>query len=129
VSNEASVDKGLAQIEATLPQIAGVAFGPPVLQDVMFKNMDLSMLEMVLDLKVDGVRLLNERLSDPNKPLDFVMMFSSFVMVSGNPGQAAYSAANAYTHALARQRRARGMAGSTTDIGAVFGVGFIARAG
>jgi hybrid polyketide synthase/nonribosomal peptide synthetase ACE1 len=56
-------------------------------------------------------------------------MFSSFVMVSGNPGQAAYSAANAYTHALAQQRRSRGMAGSTMDIGAVFGVGFIARAG
>jgi hybrid polyketide synthase/nonribosomal peptide synthetase ACE1 len=129
VSNEASVDEGLAQIEATLPQIAGVAFGPLVLQDVMFKNMDLSMLEMVLAPKVDGARLLNERLSDPNKPLDFFVMFSSFVMVSGNPGQAAYSAANAYTHALAQQRRSRGMAGSTMDIGAVFGVGFIARAG
>lgn len=102
MSNEASVDKGLAQIEATLPQIAGVAFGPLVLQDVMFKNMDLSMLEMVLAPKVDGARLLNERLSDPNKPLDFFVMFSSFVMVSGNPGQAAYSAANAYTHALAQ---------------------------
>jgi acyl carrier protein len=95
----------------------------------MFKNMDLSMLEMVLAPKVTGARLLSERLSDPANPLDFFVMFSSFVMVSGNPGQAAYSAANAYTHALAQQRRARGMAGSTIDIGAVFGVGFIARAG
>lgn len=112
-----------------MPPIAGVAFGPLVLQDVMFKNMDLSMLEMVIAPKVTGARLLNERLSDPANPLDFFVMFSSFVMVSGNPGQAAYSAANAYTHALAQQRRARGMAGSTIDIGAVFGVGFIARAG
>lgn len=112
-----------------MPPIAGVAFGPLVLQDVMFKNMDLSMLEMVLAPKVTGARLLNERLSDPDSPLDFFVMFSSFVMVSGNPGQAAYSAANAYAHALAQQRRARGMAGSTIDIGAVFGVGFIARAG
>ncbi|KAJ4181992.1 hypothetical protein NW755_010680 [Fusarium falciforme] len=129
VSNEASVDKGLAQVRASMPPIAGVAFGPLVLQDVMFKNMDLSMLEMVLAPKVTGARLLNERLSDPANPLDFFVMFSSFVMVSGNPGQAAYSAANAYTHALAQQRRARGMAASTIDIGAVFGVGFIARAG
>lgn len=112
-----------------MPPIAGVAFGPLVLQDVMFKNMDLSMLEMVLAPKVTGARLLNERLSDPANPLDFFVMFSSFVMVSGNPGQAAYSAANAYAHALAQQRRARGMTGSTIDIGAVFGVGFIARAG
>ncbi|XP_044718107.1 polyketide synthase dehydratase domain-containing protein [Hirsutella rhossiliensis] len=129
VSNEASVDAGLAQVRASMPSIGGVAFGPLVLQDVMFKNMDLSMLEMVLAPKVTGARLLNERLSDPANPLDFFVMFSSFVMVSGNPGQAAYSAANAYTHAIAQQRRAHGMAGSTIDIGAVFGVGFIARAG
>ncbi|KAI1374307.1 putative polyketide synthase [Hypoxylon crocopeplum] len=129
VSNEASVDEGLAQVRASMPPIAGVAFGPLVLQDVMFKNMDLQSLEMVLAPKVTGARLLNERLSDPANPLDFFVMFSSFVMVSGNPGQAAYSAANSYTHALAQQRRAHGMAGSTIDIGAVFGVGFIARAG
>ncbi|KAI9163910.1 putative polyketide synthase [Paramyrothecium foliicola] len=129
VSDEASVDAGLALVRASMPPIAGVAFGPLVLQDVMFKNMDLSMLEMVLAPKVTGARLLDERLSDPENPLDFFVMFSSFVMVSGNPGQAAYSAANAYTHALAQQRRSRGMAGSTIDIGAVFGVGFIARAG
>lgn len=128
-SKEASVDQGLAKIRESMPPIAGVAFGPLVLQDVMFKNMDLSMLEMVLAPKVEGARLLSERLSDPSQPLDFFVMFSSFVMVSGNPGQAAYSAANAYTHALAQNRRARGMAGSTIDIGAVFGVGFIARAG
>ncbi|OBT71831.1 Hybrid PKS-NRPS [Pseudogymnoascus sp. 05NY08] len=129
VSNEASVDSGLATIRASMPPIAGVAFGPLVLQDVMFNNMDLSLMEMVLAPKVTGARLLNERLSDPSSPLDFFVMFSSFVMVSGNPGQAAYSAANAFTHALAQQRRSRGMAGSTIDIGAVYGVGFIARAG
>lgn len=112
-----------------MPPIAGVAFGPLLLQDVMFKNMALSMMEMVLAPKVTGVRLLNERLSDPANPLDFFVMFSSIVMVVGNPGQAAYSAANAYLHATAQQRRARGMAASTIDIGAVIGVGFISRAG
>lgn len=129
ISKESSVDMGLAKVKTSMPPIGGVAFGPLVLQDVMFKNMDLEMLNMVLGPKVEGVRLLDARLSDPANPLDFFVMFSSFVMVSGNPGQAAYSAANAYTHAIAQQRRARGMAGSTIDIGAVFGVGFIARAG
>ena len=95
----------------------------------MFKNMELSALEMVLAPKVTGARLLNERLSDPANPLDFFVMFSSIVLVVGNPGQAAYSAANAYLNAIARQRRARGMAASTIDIGAVIGVGFIHRAG
>ncbi|KAL7934338.1 putative polyketide synthase [Trichoderma chlorosporum] len=126
VSNEASVDEGLAKIRASMPTIAGVAFGPLVLQDIMFKNMDLEMMQMVLAPKVIGARLLDERLTDP---LDFFVMFSSFVMVSGNPGQAAYSAASAFTHALANARRARGQAASTIDIGAVYGVGFVTRAG
>ncbi|KAH8896398.1 putative polyketide synthase [Thozetella sp. PMI_491] len=78
VSNEAAVDKGLAEVRASMPPIAGVAFGPLLLQDVLFKNMELSMMEMVLAPK---------------------------------------------------QRRARGMAASTIDIGAVIGVGFISRAG
>ncbi|KIW95724.1 uncharacterized protein Z519_04309 [Cladophialophora bantiana CBS 173.52] len=129
VSNEASVDKGLAEVRASMPPIVGVAFGPLLLQDVMFKNMELWMMEMVLAPKVTGVRLLNERFSDPANPLDFFVMFSSIVMVVGNPGQAAYSAANAYLHAITKQRRARGMAASTIDIGAVIGVGFISRAG
>ncbi|EXJ69156.1 uncharacterized protein A1O5_08091 [Cladophialophora psammophila CBS 110553] len=122
VSNEASVDKDLAEVRASMPPIAGVAFGPLLLQDVMFKNMELWMMDMVLAPKVTGVRLLNERLSDPANPLDFFVMFSSIAMVVGNPRQAAYSAANAYLHAITQQRRARGMAASTIDIGAVIGV-------
>lgn len=131
VSDEASVDAGLARIRGEMPPLKGVAFGPLVLQDILFKNMDLDMMKMVLAPKVTGARLLDARLAADEKtnPLDFFVMFSSFVMVSGNPGQAAYSAANAYTHAIANQRRARGKAGSTIDIGAVYGVGFISRAG
>ena len=78
------------------------------------------MMDMVLAPKVTGARLLNERLSDPANPLDFFVMFSSIVLAVGNPGQAAYSAANAYLHALAQHRRARGMNASTIDLGAVF---------
>lgn len=129
VSDEVAVDEGLAKIKASMPPIGGVAFGPLLLADVMFKNMELPALEMVLAPKVTGARLLNERLSDPSNPLDFFVMFSSIVLVVGNPGQAAYSAANAYLNAVARSRRARGLAGSTIDIGAVIGVGFIHRAG
>lgn len=60
-----------------MPPIAGVVFGPLLLQNVMFKNMELPMMEMVLALKVTGARLLNERLSDPANSLDFFVMFSS----------------------------------------------------
>lgn len=91
--------------------------------------MQLDQMKAVLHPKVTGARLLTERLDERQNPLEFFVMFSSFVMVCGNPGQSAYSAANAYTHALALQRRARGLAGSTIDMGAIWGVGYIVRQG
>ncbi|GKT48775.1 lovastatin nonaketide synthase mokA [Colletotrichum spaethianum] len=128
VSDKPSVDAGLAKITASgMPAIGGLAFGPLVLQDILFKNMDLEMMEMVAAPKVTGARILNEALAEA--PLDFFVMFSSVVAVLGNPGQSAYSAANSYMHGLAQQRRARGLAGSTIDIGAVYGVGYVTRAG
>ncbi|GKU13396.1 unnamed protein product [Fusarium langsethiae] len=128
VSDKLSVDSGLAKIVASgMPSVGGVAFGPLVLQDILFKNMDLEMMEMVAAPKVTGATILNEALA--NTPLEFFVMFSSVVAVLGNPGQSAYSAANSYMHALAQQRRTRGLSGSTIDIGAVYGVGYVTRAG
>lgn len=128
VSNEASVDAGLAQIRRTLPPIAGIAYGPLVLQDALLRNMDLSMMQVPLRSKVVGAKLLHERFSDPKaNPLDFFIMFSSVATVGGNPGQANYTAANAYLQALAQQRRTKGLPASTIHIGAVIGVGYLAR--
>ncbi|KAK2020720.1 beta-ketoacyl synthase domain-containing protein, partial [Colletotrichum zoysiae] len=127
VANEHSLDTGLAKIRESLPPIGGVAFGPLVLKDTLLKNMRLDQMEMVFHPKATGARLLQERLDEREKRLEFFVMFSSFVMVCGNPGQSAYSAANAYTHAITLSRRARGLAGSTIDIGAVWGVGYIVK--
>ena len=91
--------------------------------------MEVGQMEAVLEPKVKGVRLLSERLNESEHPLEFFVMLSSFVMVCGNPGQSAYGAANAYTHSLAQQRKARGLAGSTMDMGAIWGVGYIVRQG
>ncbi|KAK2008309.1 beta-ketoacyl synthase domain-containing protein [Colletotrichum eremochloae] len=129
VANEQSLDAGLAKVRKSFPPIGGVAFGPLVLKDVLLKNMELDQMEAVLRPKATGARLLQQRLDERENRLEFFVMFSSFVMVCGNPGQSAYSAANAYTHALALQRRARGLAGSTIDMGAIWGVGYIVRQG
>ena len=108
VSDNLSVQAGLTKIEASgMPALGGVAFGPLVLQDILFKNMDLRMMEMVLDPKVKGLRILNNALEKHS--LDFFVMFSSIVAATGNPGQSAYTAANSYMHAVAQQRRARGL--------------------
>ncbi|WDK20925.1 beta-ketoacyl synthase domain-containing protein [Colletotrichum graminicola] len=129
VANQKSLDTGLDMIRKSFPPIGGVAFGPLVLKDVLLKNMQLDQMQTVLHPKVTGARLLQERLDEREHRLEFFVMFSSFVMVCGNPGQSAYSAANAYTHALALRRRACGLAGSTIDMGAIWGVGYIVRQG
>lgn len=110
VSKEVSIDAGLAQIRTTLPPIAGIAYGPLVLHDALLRNMDLSMMQVPLNSKVIGAQLLHERFSNQQaNPLEFFVMFSSVATVGGNPGQANYTAANAYLQALAQQRRAKGL--------------------
>jgi len=96
-----------------MPAIGGIAFGPLVLQDALFENMDLETMELVLEPKVEGARHLNDLFFDHD--LDFFVMFSSLVMVGGNPGQSNYSAANAYMRTIAAQRRKRGLAVSQTS--------------
>ncbi|KAL8726975.1 MAG: hypothetical protein Q9166_006338 [cf. Caloplaca sp. 2 TL-2023] len=53
--------------------------------------------------------------------------FSSVAAISGNKGQSIYGVANTFMHALAGQRRQRGVAGSVIDIGCVMGNGYVTR--
>ncbi|KAI8292598.1 Lovastatin nonaketide synthase [Colletotrichum sp. SAR11_57] len=129
LSNEKDLDAGLFRIRETLPPIGGIAYGPLVLRDTMLQNMSLADMNLVLDSKVVGARLLHERFCDARKetPLDFFIMFSSGATVGGNPGQSNYNAANAYLQALAQYRRAKGLVASTIHVGAVMGIGYLAR--
>nr|XP_036581666.1 beta-ketoacyl synthase domain-containing protein [Colletotrichum truncatum]KAF6790109.1 beta-ketoacyl synthase domain-containing protein [Colletotrichum truncatum] len=128
VSKEASIKENLAQIRETLPPIAGIAYGPLVLHDALLSNMDLSIMNVPVNSKVIGAKTLHEHFSNQvDNPLDFFVMFSSVATVGGNPGQANYTAANAYLQALAQKRHAQGLPASTIHIGAVIGVGYLAR--
>lgn len=109
-----SLVSGLAEIQQIMPTIGGIAFGPLVLQDALFENMDLETMQTVLEPKVEGARHLNDLFFDHD--LDFFVMFSSLVMIGGNPGQSNYSAANAYMRTIAAQRRKRGLAVSKTSV-------------
>ncbi|KAI0000734.1 hypothetical protein F4779DRAFT_635566 [Xylariaceae sp. FL0662B] len=118
--------KGLHdRIQATLPPLAGVAQGAMVLRDTPIRDMTLSQLTDVLQPKVDGSINLDRVLGD--QQLEFVVFFSSVVEISGNIGQANYTAANAFMSSLAAQRRKRGLAASVVKIGVILGVGFVTR--
>lgn len=103
-----SLVSGLAEIQSKMPAIGGIAFGPLILQDALFENMELETMQSVLEPKVEGARHLNDLFFDND--LEFFVMFSSLVMIGGNPGQSNYSAANAYMTTVAAQRRTRGLA-------------------
>ncbi|KGO48676.1 Acyl transferase/acyl hydrolase/lysophospholipase [Penicillium expansum] len=125
VTNRQSVRGVYKQINDTMPTIGGVAQGAMVLHDTLFPDLDMERLENVVKPKVLGSIYLNELFSEAN--LDFFIYFSSMAYVTGNPGQSAYSAANAFMASQAAQRRKRGLAGSVINIGAIMGNGYVSR--
>jgi hybrid polyketide synthase/nonribosomal peptide synthetase ACE1 len=108
-----------------MPPIGGVAQGAMVLQDTMFLDLDIARFNAVLQPKVQGSILLDELFSE--NTLDFMVFFSSMAALTGNPGQAAYNAANMFMASLAAQRQQRGLAGHAINIGAIVGNGYVTR--
>lgn len=97
-----------------------------VLRDKPIRDMSFEDMTDVLAPKVDGSANLDRVLGD--QPLDFLVFFSSILSLTGNIGQANYTAANAFMTGLAAQRRQRGLAASVVHIGVILGVGFVTRA-
>ena len=125
ITDRDAVQKAYKTICESMPPIGGVAQGAMVLQDMMFADMNLETVERVMTPKVKGSIYLDEIFHD--SPLEFFIFFSSVAAISGNKGQSIYGAANTFMHALAAQRRQRGVAGSVIDIGCVMGNGYVTR--
>lgn len=96
-----------------------------VLQDMSFSDMSLDAFNQVVMPKVEGSIHLHELLQSLD--LEFFVFFSSLSAVTGNVGQANYSAANLFMSSLAEQRRQAGLAASVINIGPVLGAGYITK--
>lgn len=88
----------------------------------MFEQMTLDAFKTTLAPKVFGTRNLHRHISG----LDFFVMFSSILGITGAPGQSNYTASGAYQDALARFRRTRGLAAVSIDLSMVQSVGYVA---
>ena len=75
--------------------------------------------------KVQGTWNLHDALI--SAPLDFFVLFSSINGVTGQHGQANYTAANAFLDAFVRYRHSKGLAASVIDIGVMSEIGVVAQ--
>lgn len=127
VADRAAVDRMLADLDATGVPLAGIYHAAAVLDDAMIENLDADRIAKVMRPKAEGALTLHE--ATLGRPLDVFMLFSSATALIGNPGQASYVAANAVLEALARKRRAEGLAATAVAWGAIGGVGMLAEDG
>jgi acyl transferase domain-containing protein/acyl carrier protein len=125
VSRPQDVSDVLDRVAVSMPPLRGVVHAAMVLDDAALLNLDPAQLERVLAPKAHGA--WNLHLQTQHLPLDFFVCYSSIAVVFGNPGQANYSAANAFLNTLASHRRAKGLPALTVDWGYLGGVGYVAQ--
>ncbi|WP_433549297.1 type I polyketide synthase [Streptomyces sp. CA-294286] len=97
----------LAAIPAAHP-LTAVVHAAGVLQDGLLENLTAEDLARVWRPKAAAAMHLHELTRDSK--LSAFVLFSSFSGVVGGPAQANYAAANSFLDALARRRRAQGLA-------------------
>jgi acyl transferase domain-containing protein/acyl carrier protein len=125
VGDRASVQALWRDTLATRPALRGIVHTAGVLADAPLGDQDAERFAAVAHAKVQGAWNLHEASS--RSPLDFFALFSSSSALFGSPGQANYSAANAFLDGLAAFRHARGKVATSIGWGAWGEVGMAAR--
>ena len=125
VTDLAALERLLDRVRSSRPKLRGVFHGAMVLDDGFLVNLTPQRFRRVLAPKVAGCLHLDRATEED--PLDLFVCFSSFVAVTGNAGQANYTAANAFLDAFCAHRRARGLPATAVNLGALAGAGVMER--
>ena len=125
VSDAIAVRDTFASLELLLPPVRGVVHAAMVIEDALLRDMDAGQLHRVLAPKILGALHLHEATRE--RELDFFILYSSATTLFGNPGQAAYVAANMALEALAAERRALGLPATCVGWGPIADVGYLSR--
>lgn len=115
----------LARIDADGAPLRGVAHAAMTLKDALIENLEPHQVEAQLRPKLRGAMVLDSLTRD--RALDFFILFSSIAAQFGNPGQAAYVAANAAVEAVAAGRRAAGLPALAAAFGPIADAGVLAQ--
>ena len=125
VSQAHQVDALLAEVDETMPRLAGVVHAAGALDDGMLLQLDRARFDSVWDAKATGAWHLHRATRD--RQLDFFVLYSSAAGLLGSPGQGNYAAANAFLDALALSRRQAGLPGLSINWGPWSEIGLAAR--
>jgi phthiocerol/phenolphthiocerol synthesis type-I polyketide synthase C len=105
--------------------VNGIIHSAMVLDDGLIAGLTPEKLHAVMAPKVEGVIALDA--TTRNQPLDYFVVYSSIATLIGNPGQAAYVAANGFVEGFMRKRRAEGRPGLAIGWGAISDAGVLVR--
>ncbi|KAK1468240.1 mycocerosic acid synthase [Colletotrichum melonis] len=105
ITDKKELEQAITSALSYLPPVRGCIQASTVLSDNVFAEMTLEEWNAAVNVKVAGSRNLWEVLiatKNDDSTLDFFVMLSSLTSVTGNNGQANYSAGNSYQDAMAR---------------------------
>ncbi|MCO6419858.1 SDR family NAD(P)-dependent oxidoreductase, partial [Siccirubricoccus sp. KC 17139] len=123
-TDAAALARTLNAIRAAMPPIRGVVQAAAVMADGAAAMMEPARAAQVLAAKLASAENLDRATAED--PLALFLLYSSATVAIGNPGQAAYVAANAGLEALARRRRAAGKPGTAIAWGPIGNAGMLA---
>jgi len=118
--------EALQTLRASLPPIRGVVQAAAVAADGAAATLEPARIAAVLAAKLRVAENLDRLTAED--PLALFLLFGSATVTVGNPGQAAYVAANAALDALARRRRAEGKPATCIAWGPIADAGMLAAA-
>lgn len=124
VADSDALALALRRLKKIAPPLRGVFHAAAIFRDRAITEMQQEDLKAVLRPKVAGAWNLHTQTRE--MPLDCFVLFSSLSSIIGTPGQANYSAANAFLDALAHHRRAEGLPALTVNWGQISDVGTVA---
>jgi phthiocerol/phenolphthiocerol synthesis type-I polyketide synthase C len=124
VADAAALARTLDAVRGIAGPIRGVVHAAAVTADAAAAAHDALRFAAVLRPKLDAARHL-DRLTRGD-PVGLFLLFSSATVAVGNPGQAAYVAANAAIEAVARARAAEGLPALAIRWGAIADAGMLA---
>lgn len=125
VTDEKSLGSVLAKIRRDMPPLRGIFHAATVMDDALIMNLDPDKVEAVLAPKITGAALL-DRLTRQD-PIEHFVLYSSATTFFGNPGQAAYVAANTALEELSAKRRRHGLAATCISWGPIGDTGYLSR--